>query len=121
LVDDSLFFRNLLTPLLSVAGYDVTAVESPDRALVLREQGLDFDIIVSDIEMPGMSGFEFANSVRSDPRWQNVPMIALSSHATEKDFERGRRVGFNDYVSKSDRDALLQTMSQTLSAQEVIA
>jgi len=41
--------------------------------------------------------------------------VALSSHATERDFERGREVGFTDYVAKFDRDALLQTLAQTLS------
>jgi two-component system chemotaxis sensor kinase CheA len=43
-------------------------------------------------------------------------LVALSSHATEKDFERGREVGFTDYVAKFDRDALLQTLAQSLSA-----
>ncbi|MBI5164748.1 MAG: chemotaxis protein CheW, partial [Magnetospirillum sp.] len=116
LVDDSPFFRNLLTPLLSVAGYDVVAVEGADRALALRDQGSEFDLIISDIEMPGMNGFEFALAVRSDMRWQGTPMVALSSHATEKDFERGRTVGFNDYVAKFDRDSLLSTIAQTLAA-----
>jgi len=114
LVDDSPFFRNLLTPLLSVAGYRVTSVESPDAALRLRDQGRIFDAIISDIEMPGMNGFEFAANVRSDPRWQDIPMVALSSHATDKDFERGRAVGFNDYVAKFDREALVQTLAQTI-------
>lgn len=121
LVDDSPFFRNLLTPLLSVAGYDVTTVESADRALALRESGSSFDLIISDIEMPGMSGFDFAQAVRGDYRWQDVPLVALSSHATDKDLERGRAVGFNDYVAKFDRDALLQTLAQTLAANGDVA
>ncbi|CAA7615830.1 chemotaxis protein CheW [Magnetospirillum sp. SS-4] len=116
LVDDSPFFRNLLTPLLSVAGYEVISVESADRALLLRERGDEFDAIISDIEMPGMSGFEFAQAVRSDFRWSQIPMVALSSHATEKDFERGRQVGFNDYIAKFDRDALLSTLASTIAA-----
>src|SRR5579859_1193413 len=115
LVDDSPFFRNLLTPLLSVAGYDVTSVESADKALTLRDSGTTFDVIISDIEMPGMNGFEFAEAVRHDGPWSALPMVALSSHATEQDFERGREVGFTDYVAKFDRDALLQTLAQTLS------
>jgi len=119
LVDDSPFFRNLLTPLLSVAGYDVTTVESADRALNLRDSGSQFDIIISDIEMPGMNGFEFAQAVRHDGPWSGLPLVALSSHATEKDFERGREVGFTDYVAKFDRDALLQTLAQTLSTKGV--
>ncbi|TAN58538.1 MAG: response regulator, partial [Magnetospirillum sp.] len=116
LVDDSPFFRNLLTPLLSVAGYEVISVESADKALTLREQGNEFDAIISDIEMPGMSGFDFAAAVRGDARWAQIPMVALSSHATEKDFERGRQVGFNDYIAKFDRDALLQTLASTIAA-----
>ncbi len=115
LVDDSPFFRNLLTPLLSVAGYDVTTVDNAAAALEMREAGVAFDAIISDIEMPGMDGFEFAEAVRGDPRWGNVPMVALTSHAMEKDFERGRQVGFNDYVAKFDREALINTMAQTLS------
>jgi two-component system chemotaxis sensor kinase CheA len=114
LVDDSPFFRNLLTPLLSVAGYDVTSVESADRALNLYDAGENFDIIISDIEMPGMDGFQFAEAVKSSTRWQDVPLVALSSHTSPKDLDRGRKVGFTDYVPKFDRDALLQTISDTL-------
>ncbi len=114
LVDDSPFFRNLLPPLLSVAGYEVTTVGSASDALKMREAGASFDVIVSDIEMPGMNGFEFAREVRGDARWENVPMVALSVHATEKDFERGREVGFNDYVAKFDRDILVRTLAETV-------
>lgn len=115
LVDDSPFFRNLLTPILSVAGYQVSTAENAKKALELRSAGAVYDAIVSDIEMPEMNGFEFAESVRGDTRWQNTPMIAMSSHATEEDFERGRAVGFTDYCAKFDRDALLQTLTETLS------
>ena len=117
LVDDSPFFRNLLTPLLSVAGYEVTTVESADRALSLCEAGQDFDVIISDIEMPGMDGFEFASTVKSTTRWQNTPLVALSSHATPRDLDRGRAAGFSDYVAKFDRDALLHTLSEALNVE----
>jgi two-component system, chemotaxis family, sensor kinase CheA len=90
-------------------------VESADRALGLCEAGEDFDVIVSDIEMPGMNGFQFAEAVRSSSRWQNTPLVALSSHTSAQDLDRGRKVGFSDYVAKFDRDALLTTLSETLS------
>ncbi|MGB1026892.1 MAG: chemotaxis protein CheW, partial [Rhodospirillaceae bacterium] len=82
LVDDSPFFRNLLTPLLSASGYDVMAVDGAVKALDLREKGMEFDVVVSDIEMPDMNGFEFAEAVRAEGIWRETPLIALSSHAT---------------------------------------
>jgi two-component system chemotaxis sensor kinase CheA len=115
LVDDSPFFRNMLTPLLAAAGYKVTVVEGADDALKLREEGSEFDVIVSDIEMPGMDGFEFMEAVKNDARWQDTPVVALSSRTTTADFQRGRQVGFTDYIGKFDRDTLLNTLSQTLS------
>jgi len=116
LVDDSPFFRNMLVPLLSVAGYEVSTAENPTEALAMRDAGKEFDIIVSDIEMPGMDGFQFAEEVLNDDRWADTPIIALSSHTTPQDFDRGRQVGFSDYVAKFDRDALMNTLSQTLRA-----
>jgi two-component system chemotaxis sensor kinase CheA len=114
LVDDSPFFRNLLSPLLSVAGWQVTTAESASVALQMRDKGVNFDVIITDIEMPGMNGFEFASDVRADPRWKSVPLVALSGHASESDFQKGRDAGFNDYIAKFDREALVESLAQTV-------
>lgn len=114
LVDDSAFFRNLLMPMLSVAGYDVKAVDSAKSALDLCEKGELFDVIISDIEMPGMNGFEFAEAVRENTKWSRIPMVALSAFASNSDLARGRAAGFKDYVSKTDREALLMTLQDTI-------
>ena len=114
LVDDSPFFRNLLQSVLSVSGYEVTTAETVDEALGLRASGRNFDAIISDIEMPGMNGFEFAEAVRSDPRWQRVPMIALSSHSSDQDRARSQIAGFGGYVAKVDRETLISTLTQTI-------
>ena len=113
LVDDSPFFRNLLAPLLEVAGYQVIQCDSAADALKLHETHEDFDVIVSDIEMPGMNGFEFVETIRAGGHWAGLPVIALSSHATPADLERGREAGFTDYVAKFDREALLQSLSHS--------
>jgi two-component system chemotaxis sensor kinase CheA len=114
LVDDSAFFRNLLAPQLTAAGFQVVSMDSADKALALCEAGEEFDLIISDIEMPGMNGYEFCESVKKDARWQATPIIALSSHAGPKDIARGRSVGFDDYVAKYDRDGLVHTLNEAL-------
>lgn len=117
LVDDSLFFRNLLEPVLSVAGYEVTTAKSGAEALELLEKK-EFDVVVSDIEMPEMSGFDLAKKIREEGSYSHIPLVALSSFSTPKDLDRGRDAGFTDYVAKFDRDALLVTLSHTLSTKK---
>jgi two-component system chemotaxis sensor kinase CheA len=114
LVDDSPFFRNMLCPVLTVAGYDVVAVESPIKALELSERGDKFDLIISDIEMPEMNGFDFATRVRSSKEWQNTPMVAMTSHSTPEDIDHGYKAGFDRYIAKFDRETLLDTINRTL-------
>lgn len=117
LVDDSPFFRNMIVPLLRVAGYDVTSTDNAGDALKLCENGAQFDVIVSDIEMPEMDGFEFARKIKTGSNWQDTPLVALTSHATPQDIERGLEVGFYKYIAKFDKDTLLTTISQTLAEQ----
>jgi two-component system, chemotaxis family, sensor kinase CheA len=112
LVDDSSFFRAIVRPMLSMAGYEVKEVRDADEAFALRDEGVTFDVIVSDIEMPGMNGFEFARAVKSDATWSDIPMVALSAHGTTEDLERGREAGFDDYVAKFDRDGLVQVVNE---------
>jgi two-component system chemotaxis sensor kinase CheA len=113
-VEDSDFFRQLLVPTLSAAGYKVTAVGSASEALRMREAGAMFEVIVSDISMPEMDGYGFARAVREGGPWASLPMIALSGRSEPADVEVGREAGFTDYVVKFERDALLQSLAQCL-------
>ncbi|MFM7777982.1 MAG: chemotaxis protein CheW [Alphaproteobacteria bacterium] len=116
LIDDSPFFRHLVVPALSAAGFDVTAVESPAEALRLRDAGVEFEALISDIEMPEMDGLSFARNVRASGAWKRLPLVALSSRAEPEDVARGREAGFTDYVAKYDRDALLSSLRECLSS-----
>ncbi|HST75104.1 MAG TPA: chemotaxis protein CheW [Acetobacteraceae bacterium] len=106
LVDDSDFLRQLLVPWLSAAGYQVTATASAAAALKLRDAGVAFDAIVSDIEMPDMDGLAFARAVRGDGPWRDLPMLALSAREDARNTEAAHAAGFSGFVGKSDRDAL---------------
>ncbi len=112
-VDDSAFFRNMLTPVLKAAGYDVTSVGGAEDALALVKKGQRFDLVVSDIEMPGMNGFDLAEALRADPRTARLPIIALSSITSPAAIERGRQAGFHDFVAKFDRQGLIAALKES--------
>ena len=113
-VEDSEFFRNLIVPAVSAAGYDVVTVAHGREALRLRDAGERFDAIISDINMPELDGFGLARAVREGGSWAELPMIALSGQSEPRDVEQGRIAGFSDYIAKFDRDALLASLQQCL-------
>ena len=112
-VDDSPFFRNMLTPVLKAAGYDVVTAAGGSEGLDILKNGDRFDVVVSDIEMPEMNGFEFAEAMRSDKRFASTPVIALSSLTNPAAIERARVAGFHDYVAKFDRQGLIAALKET--------
>jgi two-component system chemotaxis sensor kinase CheA len=116
LVDDSPFFRNLVAPLLASANWRVTTASDGAEALKLCEAGQQFDLIVSDIEMPNMDGLALATAIRSDARWQHVPLVALSSHAEASDIDAGCGAGFDEYLPKSDPVCLQERLLKAIRA-----
>ena len=112
LVDDAPFFRNMLSPVLKAAGYAVTSVGSGEDALAALQSGRPFDVLVTDIEMPGMSGFDLASAVRNDPRMAALPIIGLSGLLSPDAMERGRKAGLRDYVTKFDRQGLIAALKE---------
>ena len=121
LVDDSAFFRNMLTPVLKAAGYDVTACTGANQAFELLENGDRFQAIVSDIEMPEINGFEFCEALRRDPRFRKMPILALSAVVSPASIERGRQAGFDDYVAKFDRPGLIASLKDLFAGEMGIA
>lgn len=115
-VDDSAFFRNMLTPVLKAAGYQVTTVPGADDALECLKSGRHFDVVVTDIDMPGMNGFELAEAIHANPDTNEVPIIALSSLTAPEVIERGREVGFQDFIAKFDRPGLIAALKEQTAA-----
>jgi two-component system chemotaxis sensor kinase CheA len=112
LVDDSAFFRNMLAPVLKAAGYNVRTATNASEGLNILRAGKQFNVILTDIEMPDMNGFEFAEAIRADQRNNETPIIALSSLVSPAAIERGRQVGFHDYVAKFDRPGLIAALKE---------
>ena len=112
LVDDFAFFRNMLAPVLKAAGYKVRVAPSAQEGLAVLRSGQTFDVVLTDIEMPDMNGFEFAETIRADAHFGSVPIIALSSLVSPAAIERGRQAGFHDYVAKFDRPGLIAALKE---------
>ena len=120
-VEDSDFFRQLVVPALSAAGYDVTAARDGEAALALRDSGLMVDAIVSDIEMPGMGGLALARAVRGGGPWQSAPLIALSASDGPETNARALQAGFTAYVRKSERGVLIERLAACLAGDQPVA
>ncbi|MGY3531249.1 hybrid sensor histidine kinase/response regulator [Bradyrhizobium sp. USDA 4452] len=112
LVDDSAFFRNMLAPVLKAAGYKVRTAPNAQEGLAALRSGQAFDVVLTDIEMPEMNGFEFAENIRSDHNLVGLPIIALSAMVSPAAIERGRQAGFHDYVAKFDRPGLIAALKE---------
>src|SRR5882762_6705811 len=115
LVDDSAFFRNMLAPVLKAAGYRVRVAPNAQEGLLALRSGQSFDVVLTDIEMPDMNGFEFAETIRADQQLSTMPIIALSSMVSPAAIERGRLAGFHDYVAKFDRPGLIAALKEQTS------
>lgn len=114
-VDDSLTSRSLLRNILDASGYIVeTSVDGVDAFTTLRTQS--FDILISDVEMPRMNGFELTAKVRADEHLKDLPIVLVTSLASKEDKERGIDAGANAYVIKSnfDQTKLLEIISRLI-------
>ncbi|MGE0062766.1 MAG: chemotaxis protein CheW [Xanthobacteraceae bacterium] len=112
LVDDSPFFLDMLAPVLQVAGFSVATASSAGQALDMLRSGLRFDAVVTDVDMPVMDGFQFAQTMAADPALSPTPVIALTSMVSPDAVERGRDAGFHDFVAKFDREGLIAALRE---------
>ncbi len=107
IVDDSATERHLLNDLLSKAGFDVIASESGEDAIRKSKAELP-DLILMDVVMPGLNGFQATRAISRDPDTRRIPIIMCTSKSQETDKIWGMRQGARDYVVKPvDRDELL--------------
>jgi len=113
--DDSLTSRTLERNILVGAGFEVETVEDGAAALAAL-QARSFDLMVSDVQMPEMSGLELTARVRSLPALAKLPIILVTSLDQPEDIQEGARVGANEYIIKGqfDQKALLEAVSRLL-------
>ncbi len=99
LVEDSRDVRAMLVSALEVERYIVYQADNGQAGLKILEQVVP-DLIISDINMPRMNGFEFFKTVRQNPAWTTIPFIFLTGNVSPEDIQLGRSLGVEDYVTK---------------------
>jgi two-component system CheB/CheR fusion protein len=99
ILDDTEDTAETFQALLELEGAHVLVATSGSRALaLLREHRVD--LVISDLSMPDMDGYEFMRAMRAEPALRDVPSIALSGMAREQDMQRAREAGFSDFMTK---------------------
>jgi two-component system chemotaxis sensor kinase CheA len=114
-VEDSITARTLLKNILYTAGYDVkTAVDGVDAVSFLRTE--KFDLVVSDIQMPRMDGFDLVKNIRGDKKLSELPIVLVTGLESNEDRRRGIDVGANAYIVKSsfDQSNLLEVVGRLI-------
>jgi two-component system, chemotaxis family, sensor kinase CheA len=115
LVEDSATTRALEKAILDAAGYEViAATDGLEGWQLLQEHGAD--LVVADVQMPRMDGFELAETVRGSRRFRDLPIVLVTALESESDRKRGMDAGADAYLVKSgfDQRALLRTIEQLL-------
>jgi len=114
-VDDSLTTLTLEKNILETSGYEVkVATDGVEALSILQSDGCD--LVVADILMPRMDGFELTTTVREDPKLKEIPIVLVTSLESREDKERGIEIGADAYIVKStfDQETLLQTVEQLI-------
>jgi len=121
LVDSSTFFRDMLVPVLKAAGYRVQTASTAQEAVRLLSNGLHVDIIVTDLELSGHSGFALVASLRADPHHSSTPVIGLTVKPDLQQIALARKLKISEIVSKIDRRGLLSALAEISSPLEEAA
>ncbi len=108
IAEDSKFFRNQVKGYMTEVGYQVIEAEDGVECWnKLTEHGDEVSMLVTDIEMPNMNGFQLTQKIRSDSRFSSLPIIALTTLASAEDVAKGKAVGVDEYHIKLDKERLM--------------
>ncbi len=108
-VDDDLSSRDLLAMALENEGYEVASAEHGARAVAMLEAGLDPDLILTDLQMPVMSGWELCAQLKGSPAWRSIPLVVLCGMTPQ---QRGELQVEDAFEKLTDLDTLLHRIAE---------
>jgi CheY-like chemotaxis protein len=111
-VDDVADVTEMLSVLMTYAGYEVSTASSAREAIALAQEH-HFDLVISDIGMPEMNGYQLAEALRALPDYETVPMVAVTGYSMFDDRRRSLTSGFTEHVTKPiDPRSFLELIEQ---------
>lgn len=116
-VEDALVFRKILKGYLEEMGVRCDMAKHGKEALGLLESS-NYDLVISDIEMPVMDGYELIQQIREKEEFKYLPVIALTSLVSEDNRQKGLALGFNDYLVKTDKKGFVSGIYKSLLGSE---
>ena len=120
IVEDEEMLRKLETIVLKLRGYDVIAVSNGQAALDALT-GQKPDLVLLDVMLPGIDGFDICQHIKNTPSTKDIPVILLTAKKTEEDMKMGFQVGADEYFTKPFRSAALVEGINKLLNREVVA
>ncbi len=119
IVDDSPSVRHIMSKLIRNAGWEAVIAKDGLEALDLLQSGPLPDVVLTDVEMPRMNGYDLLGSIKGDDRLKDLPVVMITSRASEKHEQKAIELGVSSYLTKPFDDSFLLEEIKNLAAQPV--
>ncbi|MFC1809074.1 PleD family two-component system response regulator [Candidatus Omnitrophota bacterium] len=112
-VEDNKDNMDLIKEILEDEGYEIFGTESAENGMEILNRGIKVDLILMDVSLPQIDGYEATRMLKKNPRFSDIPIIMLTAHAMEEDKDKGFEAGCDDFLTKPlDEELLLETLKK---------
>lgn len=112
LAEDSILYQRVIQETLESNGYYVVLAENGEEAFNYINSNEKFDLVITDIEMPKMNGFDLTKKIRSLSAFKNIPIIAVTTRVSDSDLMKGKEVGITEHLKKLDQEEVLRSVKK---------
>ncbi|ACV24466.1 response regulator [Methanocaldococcus fervens] len=114
-VEDEEDILNLIKIILDMEGYLTILAKDGEEGIKALEDNEDISLIILDIRMPNMNGWEFLKIIKSSDKWKNIPVIVLTAYTQVSDIEKARSMGVEGYIAKPfSREELIRKIKDII-------
>ncbi len=116
-IEDEDDILNLIKIILNMEGYLTILAKDGEEGINALKNNKDISLIILDIKMPNMDGWEFLKTIKNNNDWKNIPIIVLTAYTQVSDIEKARKMGIDSYIAKPfSRENLIKEVKKVLSS-----